>query len=173
MERTHFTRTAQLLHKFQKRTQQQPQAQPQPHPSAAHPQGRQPKQPANRSQAAPPLPPPRTAAAPLSTPNAAASSSSSSSSPSPPLPSVSLHSTPFTPPRAVVPGVVPGQPYVTAADLARFQRTELQQPTLHRSALDKLVDFVLGDGPNNRFALICSNCLRQEHTTPAHPCLIA
>lgn len=28
-----------------------------------------------------------------------------------------------------------------------------------RSALDKMVDYLLGDGPNNRYALICGTCL--------------
>lgn len=27
-----------------------------------------------------------------------------------------------------------------------------------RGAVDKLVDFITGDGPNNRFALICPHC---------------
>ena len=27
-----------------------------------------------------------------------------------------------------------------------------------RSSMDKVVEFVIGDGPNNRFALICSQC---------------
>ena len=27
-----------------------------------------------------------------------------------------------------------------------------------RSAMDKVVEFVIGDGPNNRYALICSQC---------------
>ena len=55
------------------------------------------------------------------------------------------------------PAVLPGQPYVTPADLARFSRADIQRPS-RRSALDKVVDFVLGDGPNNRFALICASC---------------
>lgn len=27
-----------------------------------------------------------------------------------------------------------------------------------RSVLDKMVEYLIGDGPNNRFALICKNC---------------
>ena len=156
MERTHFTRTAQLLHKFQRRSAQQQPQQGKPQATQGKPQPQPPK-PGQLT-----LPSARTTAQPPSTPLTASvgpsSLSSSSSSSSSPAASVALHSAPFTPPRAVLPGVVPGQPYVTPADLARFQRTELQQPSLHRSSLDKLVDFVLGDGPNNRFALICSNC---------------
>lgn len=29
---------------------------------------------------------------------------------------------------------------------------------LQRTNMDKLFDFMLGEGPNNRFALICSQC---------------
>lgn len=39
--------------------------------------------------------------------------------------------------------------------------SKLVRPILprDRSALDKVVDYLLGDGPNNRYALICSSCL--------------
>jgi len=36
-----------------------------------------------------------------------------------------------------------------------------------RTPMDKLVDFVIGDGPNNRYALICKNC--ETHNGMALP----
>lgn len=37
---------------------------------------------------------------------------------------------------------------------------KLQQPILprERTAVDKVIEYLVGDGPNNRFALICSQC---------------
>lgn len=28
----------------------------------------------------------------------------------------------------------------------------------HRTHLDRLIDYIVGDGPSNRYALICRNC---------------
>ena len=45
-------------------------------------------------------------------------------------------------------------------DQRAFQRVDIITAAgiSHRSNTDKLIDFVLGDGPNNRYALICTQC---------------
>lgn len=43
-------------------------------------------------------------------------------------------------------------------ELQAFQRTDVAAPVAHRSTLDKLIDYILTDGPNNRYALICGRC---------------
>lgn len=43
---------------------------------------------------------------------------------------------------------------------AFFQNRNLARPLLpaHRGPFERLVDYLIGDGPENRFALICVNC---------------
>lgn len=65
-----------------------------------------------------------------------------------------------------------GQSHQLAAEISQYQRPSLT-PSIQltaparppgpilprdRSAVDKLVDYLLGDGPNNRYALICRQC---------------
>ena len=129
IEQTNFTRTQQLIIKFQKRAQPPQQQQQQ--------MARQPQ-----SKGQPPTP---------------RRSNPGSSHPSTVSPSVSTRTSSFTPPQPSLPGLLPGQPYVTPADIQRFHRTDVQRPA-QRSAVDKVIDFALGDGPNNRYALICQSC---------------
>lgn len=51
---------------------------------------------------------------------------------------------------------------ITPGTVVRSSGTPLPLPRAvlprDRSALDKMVDYLVGDGPNNRYALICKNC---------------
>lgn len=74
----------------------------------------------------------------------------------PPRPYPAIMGTPMQPP------VRPGQ--VVPAGFGRpsmgMQPPRMSRPLLpnDRSVVEKLVDYVVGDGPSNRYALICSNC---------------
>ena len=50
------------------------------------------------------------------------------------------------------------QPHIGQDEMQAFQRADVATPIAHRSLLDKFVDYILNDGPNNRFALICRRC---------------
>ncbi|XP_033208212.1 endoplasmic reticulum junction formation protein lunapark-B isoform X3 [Belonocnema kinseyi] len=49
---------------------------------------------------------------------------------------------------------------LTSSNIAQSVGTPLPRPILpqHRSYLDKLVEYLVGDGPSNRYALICRQC---------------
>ncbi|EEB10329.1 conserved hypothetical protein [Pediculus humanus corporis] len=52
------------------------------------------------------------------------------------------------------------QPVSTASLLTKQPMLRMPAPILspNRSYVDKLVEYLIGDGPNNRYALICSQC---------------
>ena len=142
IEQTNFTRTQQLINTFQKRPQQQQQQQI----------TRQAMRPQQQQQAGG-----SSVTTPRRMQSAAGQANTSSPQQSTVSPAVSTRTSSFTPPQSALPGLLPGQPYVTPADIQRFHRTDVQKPA-PRSAVDKVIDFALGDGPNNRYALICQSC---------------
>lgn len=74
---------------------------------------------------------------------------------------------------------IPYQPDWSESDARQFQRVDIVAPAAvrQRTTADKVVDFVLGDGPNNRYALICRSCathnglVRDEHADVKFRCL--
>lgn len=77
------------------------------------------------------------------------------------------------------PGIVAGQPYMSAQDLARYSGSsslsgfqDVTRPAVQRTRFDKILDYMLGEGAANRHALICANCyshnglMRPEDTRP-------
>ena len=66
---------------------------------------------------------------------------------------------------SVTPGLLPKpqpQNIVPSLGPAGLSGTPLLLPRAvlprERSVLDKMVDYLIGDGPSNRYALICKNC---------------
>lgn len=53
-------------------------------------------------------------------------------------------------------------PRLTEEDKSRLGRTDVKAPPLQRTKVDRFVDYFLGDGPNNRYALICESCHRHN-----------
>lgn len=118
-------------------------ANPPPNPAATPGPGGQPPRPSPPNselrQRKPPLPTPADPA------------------PSTPLPRLGTPALPQRPPYPVTPGpggaafATPGPPLMTP---------RLPRPILpaERGKLDKFVDYLLGDGPANRYALICLEC---------------
>ena len=144
IESTKFTQTRQLIDKFAKKAPGSAMTAQQQHMARQQQQMRQQQQ----LQAA---------ASSNNTPRKPTPAGSQSTPSSSVSPAVSTRTSSFTPPQPTLPGLLPGQPYVTPADIQRFHRTDVQRPA-HRSAVDKVIDFALGDGPNNRYALICASC---------------
>ena len=100
-------------------------------------------------------------------PPSSSSSSSPSKGPPPPLlraatmlpSSLSASKAPLPQRPQPLPPSAPSPPAVTASAVRVVGGADdVSHPSPRRSAVDKVIDFILNDGVNNRFALICKYC---------------